>query len=516
MTTAIGASGDLGGYHAARAIAHQPFRSACYAPFVGLSFDITGAVSVCAFTRATPLGRIGELPLIEMWKGRRINELRDAVERDDLQHACSRCAEEIAGGNLHGVLAAGFDQFPARRQPDWPTRMEFALSNTCNLQCVMCSGEFSSAIRSQREGLPPVPNRYGQDFLDELEPFLPHLQQARFLGGEPFLAEVNFRIWERMIDLGVATECNVTTNGTCWTPRVERVLDRLPFSIGVSIDGVTQRTVERVRAGASHRQIMDNLQRFVRYRDRTGASLSLTFCLMVDNWHEFADYLVMGEELGCQVYVNTVRQPPVHSLYHLPGDQLDQVVRGLERDLERVGGRLEMNRLPLIEHLERLRQHGAERAEEELTFASGAADRGRYHRLAEQLCSELSSESEVIDALREASSDGQVHVLRCDADDRLVEGTDYMGIPVQPLLGSPASRLFPMLAERFGHRADVLAEQVGPGVTARIVSFRSDGRSPTVMVSMTRRGEAAGTTTRIAALLARGGASATPVDLERR
>lgn len=502
-------------YHAARSIDHQPFRSACYAPFVGLSFDITGAVSVCAFTRATPLGRVGEVPLVEMWQGRRIEELRDAVERDDLGHACSRCAEEIEGGNLHGVLAAGFDQFDARRHPDWPTRMEFALSNTCNLQCVMCSGEFSSAIRSQREGLPPVPSRYGQEFLDELEPFLAHLTQARFLGGEPFLAEINFRIWERMIELGATTECNVTTNGTCWTPRVERVLDRLPFSIGISIDGVTPRTVERVRAGASHRQIMENLERFVRYRDRTGASLSLTFCLMVDNWHEFADYLVMGEELGCQVYVNTVRQPPRHSLYHLPADELDRVVRGLEADLDRVGRRLEMNRLPLVEHLDRLRQHAAVLAEQERTFGRGSADRDRYHRLAEHLCSGLASEAAVVDALREASLDGEVHVLRCDADELLIAGTDYVGIPIEPLLGTPASRLLPMLAERFGHRADVLAEQVGRGVTARVVSFRSDDRSPTVMVTMTRRGADGIGTTRLAVLLERGGPTPTPVTLGR-
>ena len=56
---------ELGSYHAARSIVHQSFRSACYAPFVGLSFDITGAVSVSAFTKATPLGRVGETSLSE-------------------------------------------------------------------------------------------------------------------------------------------------------------------------------------------------------------------------------------------------------------------------------------------------------------------------------------------------------------------------------------------------------------------------------------------------------------------
>ena len=347
-------------------------------------------------------------------------------------------------------------------------------------------------------------------------PFLPHVQQARFLGGEPFLAEINFRIWERMIELGVATECNVTTNGTCWTPRVERVLDQLPFSVGVSIDGVTRETVERVRSGASYERIMANLQRFLDYRDRTGGSISLTYCLMVDNWHEFADYLVMGEELGCQVFVNTVRQPPAHSLYHLPDDDLARVVDGLEADLERVGARLDLNRLPLVEQLDRLRQHAAERAEEELTFGFGAVDRDRYRRLAEDLCAEFDSVSAVADALRRVSLDGEAYVLDCDAEELLVGGSDYLGIPVEPLIGSPASRVLPLLAERFGHRADVLAEHVGRGVTARVVSFRSEELSPTVMVSMNRRADDGGSTTRLAALLVRGGSVPTPVTLDAR
>ena len=54
---------------------------------------------------------MGETPLIEMWRGERISRLREAVAADDLSYACSRCAEEIAGGNLSGSLAVGFDQF---------------------------------------------------------------------------------------------------------------------------------------------------------------------------------------------------------------------------------------------------------------------------------------------------------------------------------------------------------------------------------------------------------------------
>lgn len=497
---------DVGGdefarYHASRSLDHQPFRSACYAPHVAMSFDMTGSVSVCAFTRATPLGRVGDTPLVEMWRGEPIRRLRDAVERDDLHHACSRCAEEIAGGNLHGVLAAGFDRFPAQRFPEWPTRMEFALSTRCNLQCVMCSGEFSSAIRTRREGLPVLPDRYGDAFLDELDPFLVHLEQARFLGGEPFLAEVNFRIWERMVELGLRTDCNVTTNGTCWTPRVQRVLDALPFSIGISLDGVSRETVESVRVGASFDQLMENLGRFVDYRDRTGASLSLTFCLMVANAHEFVDYLVMADDLGCQVYVNTVRQPPEHSLYQLPTDELRRVVACIEERGDAARDRLLVNGSVLDEQIARLRGELADRAAAPDLHACSARRRDRGGDVVDAVADPGLDEAALVRVLRDVAIDGLVSVVRCDSDDTIVAGEHYVGLDLTQLIGHPASVLHPRLAERLGHRVDVVAARAGDGVSARVLSFGDPSRSSTSIVSMTRRGPYPSGTTRYAVLL---------------
>lgn len=479
---------DLDRFHASRSIGHQPFRSACYAPHVALSFDMNGAVSVCAFTRTTPLGRVGEVPLANMWNGTRIQRLRDAVEHDDLTHACSRCAEEIAGGNLHGALSVGFDRFPAQRFPEWPTRMEFALSTRCNLQCIMCSGEFSSAIRTRREGLPMLPERYGDAFLEELDPFLTHLEQARFLGGEPFLAEVNFRIWERMIERGLRVDCNVTTNGTCWTPRVQRVLDALPFSVGISIDGVTRETVEAVRVGASYDQVMENMRRFVGYRDRTGTSLSLTFCLMVQNAHEFVDYLLMAEDLGCQVYVNTVRQPPQHSLYQLPADDLRCVVDQIERQAELARPKLTLNQAVLDEQIGRLRGVLTAAVTDPTTHAFAAARRRRAESLLDVIADAGLSEPELVEHLRGAAIDERVSVLRCDAGDVIRSGEHYCGVDLGPLIGAPASVLHPLLAERLGHRIDIIAARFGGGASARVMSFDAADREATTILTLVRTG----------------------------
>ena len=494
---------NLDRYHAARSIGHQPFRSACYAPFVGLSFDMHGTVSVCAFTRANPLGRVGERPLAEMWNGAVIEELRDAVRADDLALACTRCAEEIAGGNLHGLLASGFDPFVADERAPWPARMEFALTNACNLQCVMCSGEFSSSIRSQREGLPPLPSLYGAAFLEELGPFIDHLRQARFLGGEPFLAEINFRIWELMIERGSSAECNVTTNGTQWNRRIASVLDRLPFSVGISIDGTSRATVESIRAGSSYERIMANLDRFLAYRERTGASVSLTFCLMVDNWHEFADYLLFGEERGCQVFVNTVRQPPRHSLYRLPTDELRAIVDRLEADRDRVAHRLELNRNVWNEQLDRLR------AELEERTASGEPTwrpvvQRRFGELLGRLADPAADDEDVVGLLRSAACDGLVWIVRCDAEDRIVQGDRYLGVDLGPAGVERSAELFVAAADQFGHRIDIVDERIVKGAPSRLVSYQGPGRTPTIVATVTRRGPSPYAVTKMAAILVSG------------
>lgn len=504
---------DLDSYHRSRTTGHQPFRSACYAPFVGLSFDMHGTVSVCAFTRATPLGWVGEAPLIDLWTGERAAEIRRAVRADDLDRYCTRCAEEIAGGNLHPV-AVGFDPFTAPDDDPWPLRMEFALSNTCNLQCVMCSGEFSSAIRARREGLPPLASPYDDDFVEQLRPFLPRLRQARFLGGEPFLGEVNFRIWELMVETGSGAECNVTTNGTVWTPRMEAVLEALPFSVGVSIDGVRPETVEAVRAGASHARIMEHLGRFVDYRDRHGTSLSLTFCLMVENWREFGDFLRMGEDLGCQVYVNTVRQPPRHSLYRLPTTALREVVDDLRSREASVAEHLSLNRTVWHEQIGRLaaelasRTSRSDRAGAGGTRPVGAAT--RWEDLADAVGAPGLDEDGLVAVLGAAARDGEVSVLRCAPDDTLVAGDTYAGLDVSHLVGRSSRRVFPYLAEVYGHRTDVLAEATRPGCLVRIVEFGDGVRPPTVVALVVHRRPDEAGTSRIGAVLDRGGPGPAP------
>ena len=231
------------------------------------------------------------------------------------------------------VFARIFDEHPvAGEHPEWPVQMEFSMTNSCNLQCVMCNGDWSSSIRAHREHRPPLPEVYGEAFFEELADFLPHLSKTNFLGGEPFLGKEPLRVLNMLAELDHPPDVAVTTNGTQWSPRIEQICERLPISFVLSLDGITKDTYEAIRVGADFDQVMANLDRFQSYARRNGTMVTLAHCLMRANWHEFSRLLRFAEDRGMEVGMNEVLFPVELSLFQLPPAELREVVETMERD----------------------------------------------------------------------------------------------------------------------------------------------------------------------------------------
>lgn len=300
----------------------------CRAPHVALELDARGLAYACCANGLYPIGRVGRASLREIWDGPRARFLRRAVEQGDLSHGCVTCRLQLDHGSDAPVARTYDAHVPDSDDPAWPRTMAFALHNTCNLQCAMCNGEFSSSIRAQVEQRPALPRAYGDAFFDQLDEFLPHLELARFLGGEPFLVAEHHRIWDRMVELGLDTTCHVTTNGTRYDQRIEELLERLRFGIQVSIDGATPATFEAVRRGASHAEVLANARRFAAYARERGTAFGINFCLLRTNWHELGEVLALGDELDAPVNVILVQEEEL-GLLRLPADDLAEVHRAM-------------------------------------------------------------------------------------------------------------------------------------------------------------------------------------------
>lgn len=300
-----------------------PFETACVAPWVALELDPAGWAYACCANQTYPLGKVGELRLPELWASSRMRVLRDALQRWDLSVGCQSCRWHLEHGRMDPD-AAVYEGYPvSAAEPTGPLAMTFALSNRCNLGCVMCNPALSSTLRRQA-GMPALVSPYDDQFFDDLAEYLPDLVYAKFLGGEPFLIPEHHRVWDLLEAGGGRPHIQVTTNGTVWTERVERVVSTFVTDITISMDGFTAPTYEAIRRGSSHADVVANVERFRAACAASGAQLRFCFCLMTRNWHELGPFLRWADDLGAPVSINVVSDTGL-AMHDLPLVDLDAV-----------------------------------------------------------------------------------------------------------------------------------------------------------------------------------------------
>jgi MoaA/NifB/PqqE/SkfB family radical SAM enzyme len=307
----------------------------CHAPERSMYFGRDGQVSACCYSRMAPLGRYPEQSIESIWTGAEANAMRAALRKNELPAGCNLCADVLSAGNYSGLLASGFDVLarplpasgpiarftallPPKKAKRYPAQLEFELSNTCNLECAMCSGFWSSTIRAKREKLPPLPQFYDGAFVEQLVPFLPHLKRAKFLGGEPFLIDIYYEIWERLIELNPSCDVSITTNATVYTSKVKRILEKLNCRITVSLDSVNRHTYETIRKNAKFERTLNHLEAFCEVNRLKQKGLTIAVCPLISNCREIPEVVSFANDRGILVFFNTVEFPADQSIKSLP------------------------------------------------------------------------------------------------------------------------------------------------------------------------------------------------------
>lgn len=315
------ADNGISAYQAARN--HSAGSPVCLAPWTSVSFTISGYATVCCLNRKTSVDIRGKR-IDDIWTSEAFVALREQMNNHNLAHDCAVCGQQIEAGNFAGVKAADYDGFyPAH--PERPKVMEFCLDNICNLACTMCNSILSSTIRKQQK-LPAFQSVYGQDFVEQLDAYIPYLESAVFSGGEPFMNPLYFQIWERMITLNPNLVISVVTNGTKLDNRVKELLERGRFRINVSIDAVDRDLYESIRVNAHFDRVMENLEWFRAYARRKNLPLNIPVCTLSANWHNIPDIVRFANEREISINFVYVDRPLAMSLVNKPAVYLDQII----------------------------------------------------------------------------------------------------------------------------------------------------------------------------------------------
>ncbi len=325
-------------YNASRSCANK--KTVCHAPLVNLNFEQTGEVRACCYNFKHILGKWPEQSIRDIWAGQKLNSLRGFINENNLGGGCIECGKMIEAGNYQGVRAKYYDEYasnPLTTQInkvkhlitggfEYPKVMEFELSNECNLECIMCNGSFSSSIRKNREKLPPIISPYNEKFVEQLEEFIPHLTDAKFLGGEPFMIDIYLTIWERILKINPKIRIHITTNGTFLNNRIKDLLEGLNAGIILSIDSIEKETYKAIRVNGNYEKVMENLVYFMDYTKRKKTFISMAACPMTNNWREMPAMLDFCIERNITLYFNVVFTPFELSLKELSSAKLTEIV----------------------------------------------------------------------------------------------------------------------------------------------------------------------------------------------
>ncbi|HRW20788.1 MAG TPA: radical SAM protein [Bacteroidales bacterium] len=282
-----------------------PEQDICYAPSRSIYFGFEGIVVPCCFNRDYIYGIYPKNSVKEIIESGQRSFLQNHLKTQDFSHGCKHCLNLIESYNFQGVEARLYDGLKHNKN-NYPSEMIFELDNTCNLECLMCEGKFSSSILKNRDKKQYQPGPYDKEFVNQLIPYLKHLEVAKFLGGEPFLINLYYNIWDEIIKCNKACTINLQTNGTVFNDKIASLLERGKFQIGISIDSLKKERFEKIRKNANFEQVLKNLDKFIDYSHRHNTFVNLSVCPMKQNRDEIPEIVKFCNNKGIFVYFNTV------------------------------------------------------------------------------------------------------------------------------------------------------------------------------------------------------------------
>lgn len=305
--------------------------SPCLAPFNNMYFTTEGRVAPCWLLVGYLDTWSPQKSIKDIWFGEEFNKYRDNLKNGIFENECRVCKQKIEADTW--PLAMAYDGFTVK---DYPSLLELELSNQCNLECIMCEGRLSSGIRKNRENLPPLPMIYDDSFVEQLKEFIPHLEELRFNGGEPFAQKIVYDICMLVADLNPSLKINIATNGTVYNKQVKKIMDRCNLSLNISIDSLEKENYDSIRINGDFNLLMENFIRFRDYCHSNHRGLSVMVNPMRNNWWEMPNFVEFATENKVHLWYNTIHHPEHLGIWSLPSGDLNIIIQTLELEVERL------------------------------------------------------------------------------------------------------------------------------------------------------------------------------------
>ena len=179
-----------------------------------------------------------------------------------------------------------------------PSRIDFAVTEACNLACVHCITFAPQKTRDRSF------RTLSAATLDAIREDLSYAKYFGFVhGGESLTSEMTFRVLEAIRDAKGHEPyvAHVLTNGLLLdVPCANRLWDLGVTSLSISLDGACAATNDGIRVGGRFDEVVRNVATVVAAREETNRDvrIGLSLVVMKENVHELWDFMDLARKLG--------------------------------------------------------------------------------------------------------------------------------------------------------------------------------------------------------------------------
>lgn len=236
----------------------------CSSPWTFLNIDQTGKVLPCMHS-GYELGNIKEKPIQEILKDKPLRDLRETIARGEWHSACDLCKSLEANGRNSGrTLRDAPEETKQNIDQDieWFSLNDIVInwSNLCNLTCVYCNPETSTAWQSvEKIPIQLIKNNH-PDLIELAKTYGKNIKGLSLGGGEPLLQK-GLPEFLQQLD-SEATSVMVTTNLSVDirnNPVYQELKKWKKVDWMVSFDNADRDKFEYVRDGANWDQFVANI-----------------------------------------------------------------------------------------------------------------------------------------------------------------------------------------------------------------------------------------------------------------
>lgn len=286
----------------------------CRAPFASLYFHPYGEVSACCLNKSKfSYGKYPEQRIKQIITSTPRKLQQKHLKANNLLLGCEICQENIVTRNISGILATGYKYLQIKKHI---TRIDFELSNYCNINCIMCERD-----KSKKKII------YDYNFIEEIKPYLKKLEFANFIGGEPFVIEIYYKIWDILLKENPNCKISIQTNGTIFNSKIKDLLERGNFYVNISLDALDERLYNDIRKGARLDNVLQNFEKFNSIMQKKNHIMQISVCPMRINWQEIPKLVEFANINNCQIFFNHVDYPGYLSLKYTSPSFLQNIIK---------------------------------------------------------------------------------------------------------------------------------------------------------------------------------------------